>query len=89
MLCQSPLSGRRTGKDRLYLKYKGPFFDEFVTASPIPPQKVEEILEEKGILGGLPVDGGILWCATEMNSKEDMDEMVAILKGGMGHGTSI
>lgn len=71
------------------LKYKGPFFDEFVTASPIPPQKVEEILEEKGILGGLPVDGGILWCATEMNSKDDMDEMVAILKGGMSHGTSI
>lgn len=71
------------------LRYKGPFFDEFVTASPVPPQKVEEILEENGILGGLPVDGGILWCATEMNSKEDMDEMVAILKGGMGHGTSI
>ena len=71
------------------LKYKGPFFDEFVTASPIPPQKVEEILEEKGILGGLPMDGGILWCATEMNSKDDMDEMVAILKGGMSHGTSI
>ena len=36
-------------------------------------------LAEKGILAGLPVDGGILWCATEMNSRADIDELVAAI----------
>ena len=35
---------------------------------------------EAGILGGLPVDGGILWCATEKVTKDAMDETVAIVK---------
>ena len=37
-------------------------------------------LETKGILGGLPVDGGILWCCTECNSKAEIDGLVAALK---------
>ena len=71
------------------LKYEGPFFDEFVTESPIPPKEVEKLLEKEGILSGLPLEGGILWCATEMNSREDMDRLVSLLKGGMAHGTHI
>ena len=39
-----------------------------------------DALEEKGILGGLPVEGGILWCATEKVSKEQLDQAVAIVK---------
>jgi len=36
-------------------------------------------LEDNGILGGLPVgDNGILWCATEMNTKDEMDRVAAI-----------
>lgn len=71
------------------LKYEGAFFDEFVTESPLPPKEVEKMLADEGILGGLPLEDGILWCATEMNSKEDMDRLVSILKGGMAHGTHI
>ncbi|MCL2601955.1 MAG: hypothetical protein FWD91_03985 [Treponema sp.] len=38
-------------------------------------------LEQHGILGGLPLpDGGILWCATEMNSIEEMDKLAALCK---------
>ena len=37
-------------------------------------------LEPYGILGGLPVDGGILWCCTECNDKADIDRLVAALK---------
>ena len=38
-------------------------------------------LEQEGILGGLPLsDGGILWCATEKNTKEDIDRMVGIIR---------
>ncbi len=46
------------------LRYSGEFFHEFVTALP----KQDEILaalEQADILGGLPLEGGILWCATE------------------------
>ena len=61
------------------LKYEGAFFHEFVTVMP----KAEEVLaalQAKGILGGLIVDGGILWCATEKVSKEELDRAVSIVK---------
>ena len=47
-------------------------------------EKADEILKTlsaNGILGGLPLgDGKILWCATEMNTKEEMDRVAAICK---------
>ncbi len=61
------------------LKYKGEFFHEFVTVMP----KAEEVLaalEKADILGGLPIEGGVLWCATEKVSKADLDKAVAIVK---------
>ena len=62
------------------LAYKGEFWNEFVTTCP-DPCKLNKALEEKGILGGLPIcDGNILWCCTELNSKEDIDEVIAIAK---------
>ena len=45
------------------LVHPGPFFHEFVTAMP-KKEQVLAALAEKGILGGLPVEDGILWCAT-------------------------
>ena len=39
-----------------------------------------QALEDAGILGGLPVEDGILWCATERNTKAQIDQLVAILK---------
>ncbi len=61
------------------LLYTGAFFHEFVTTVP-NAEKVLTALEEKGILGGLPVEGGILWCVTEKVSKEQLDQAVAIVK---------
>ena len=61
------------------MKYSGAFFHEFVVEMP----KVDEALkalEDAGILGGLPVDGGVLWCATEKASKAALDKTVAIVK---------
>ena len=64
--------------------YEKEFFHEFVTEG----EKADEILKAlsaKGILGGLPLgDGKILWCATEMNTKEEMDETAAIVKEVLG-----
>ncbi len=60
--------------------YSGEFFNEFVSACPIPATELMSALEEKGILGGLIVDDGILWCATEMNSREEIDALADALK---------
>jgi glycine dehydrogenase subunit 1 len=66
------------------LKFKGHFFNEFVTTCPIPVDKLMSILEENGILGGYPLQGElencILWCVTEVNTKEEIDGLVEILK---------
>ena len=61
------------------LAYEGPFFHEFVTVLPRADEALTA-LEEAGILGGLPVEGGVLWCATEKVSKEALDRTVAIVK---------
>lgn len=61
------------------LCYDQPFFHEFVMTCPIDASDLCKALEGKGILGGLPVEGGILWCCTEMNSKRDIDALVALI----------
>lgn len=65
----------------LELVYRRPFFHEFVTSCPVKNEVLLEQLQERGFLGGLPLpDGNLLWCATEMNTKEEMDELLAIVK---------
>ena len=59
----------------------GEFFHEFVTVSETPSEKALRMLEAHDILGGLPLDDHrILWCCTEMNTKQEMDRAVQILK---------
>jgi glycine dehydrogenase subunit 1 len=60
--------------------YSGEFFHEFVTSLPVPAETVLAALEQAGILGGLPVEGGILWCATEAVSREELDKAVDIVR---------
>ncbi|MCR5005986.1 MAG: aminomethyl-transferring glycine dehydrogenase subunit GcvPA [Clostridiales bacterium] len=64
----------------LPLAYDRPFFHEFVTEVP-DAERVLKALEAHDILGGLPLDQHhLLWCATEMNTKEEMDEVIRIIK---------
>ena len=57
------------------------FFHEFVTSSKIDIHLILKALADEGILGGQPLDQHrILWCCTEMNSKEDIDRVIEILK---------
>ncbi|MBQ6479375.1 MAG: aminomethyl-transferring glycine dehydrogenase subunit GcvPA [Erysipelotrichaceae bacterium] len=58
----------------------GEFFNEFLTAAPVDPKLLEERLTEKKILSGLPLEDGILWCATELNTKEKIDELIAEIR---------
>ncbi|MDR0395323.1 MAG: aminomethyl-transferring glycine dehydrogenase subunit GcvPA [Tannerella sp.] len=62
------------------LRYTGAFFHEFMTECPGNAEDVMAVLEKEGILGGYPVDGGILWCVTEMNTKEEIDLLVGIIR---------
>lgn len=65
----------------LSLKYQQEFFHEFVTTSAHQSSQVLQALAQHGILGGLPLNAhDILWCATEMNTKEEMDKLVRIVK---------
>ena len=59
--------------------HSGEFFHEFVTTCS-NTEAVLEALDKAGILGGLPVENGILWCVTEMVSREELDKAVAIIK---------
>ncbi|EEQ60584.1 glycine dehydrogenase (decarboxylating) [Clostridiales bacterium 1_7_47FAA] len=66
-------------------KYDGEFFHEFVTVSPegkcTDSGHILRALEKHGILGGLKLsDREILWCATEVNTREEMDETASIVR---------
>ena len=61
----------------------GEYFHEFVTTMP-KADEVLKALEDNDILGGLPIDGGVLWCATEKVSKAELDKTVAIVKEVLG-----
>lgn len=56
------------------------FFHEFVTGCD-DAGDILKALSEKGFLGGLPLSKTrILWCATEMNTREEMDLAASIVK---------
>jgi glycine dehydrogenase subunit 1 len=63
-----------------------PFFNEFVVRSPIPVESLNEHLLEHNILGGYDLGQDypeladhILIAVTEMNSKEEIDDLAAVL----------
>ena len=61
------------------MKFTGEYFHEFVVEMP-KAEEVLKALENADILGGLPLEGGVLWCATEKVTKADLDRTVAIVK---------
>ena len=56
------------------------FFNEFVSECPCDIEKLEKALSDKNILMGLPLKDKILWCATELNDKADIDNLVCAIK---------
>ena len=67
--------------DGFHLKYDGEFFNEFVIESDVDTSKIVDKLQKRGILAGLPLsDKDMLWCVTEMNTKDDIDEVVNVLR---------
>jgi glycine dehydrogenase subunit 1 len=75
------------GLPRYKLWNEGPFFHEFVVACPKPPAEINEVLLEHEILGGYDLTGDypelpnhMLLAVTEMNSKEEIDDLVSALE---------
>ena len=68
-----------TAIEGVELVYTGEFFHEFVTTLP-RQDEVLTALEQAGILGGLPVEGGVLWGATEKVGKAELDRAIEIVK---------
>lgn len=69
-----------------YERPLGQFFKEFVIRTPEPPAEVNVSLWEQGIIGGYELgrdypelDDCLLFCVTEMNSREEIDLLVSAL----------
>ena len=62
---------------------EGTFFQEFVVECPTPPSEINSKLLEHKIIGGLDVsdqiDNGMLVCVTEMNSREEIENLASAL----------
>lgn len=80
------LAAQLDGLDGFRLAFDGPFFNEFAIRCPVAPALVNARLRDAGIIGGYDLgrdypdyDDALLFCATELNRKEDMDRLIAIL----------
>ncbi|MBR5265933.1 MAG: aminomethyl-transferring glycine dehydrogenase subunit GcvPA [Clostridia bacterium] len=62
------------------LRHEGPFFHEFITNLPVEADKIVDALAKEGILAGLPVNDGILWCVTEKATREDIERAAKIVE---------
>ncbi len=71
------------------LPYGGPTFNEFCVEAPEPAVPLLSRLARKGILAGVPLsrfgsgaDNRFLTAVTELNTRQEMDRLVAALKAG-------
>lgn len=65
--------------DGVSLRFNGDYFHEFLTDMP-KKDEVLAALEKADILGGLPVEDGLLWCVTEKTDKETLDRVIDIVR---------
>ncbi len=71
----------------IHRKFSSPHFNEFVIELPDSPTKILPRLRQKKILGGINIENWgkglercLLVCATEMNSKEHIEEYIQAMK---------
>ena len=61
----------------------GPFFHEFLVECPLPPAEINRALLEHKIIGGYDLGdrsaNGMLICVTEVNTRSEIDALVAAL----------
>ncbi|MBE0431547.1 MAG: aminomethyl-transferring glycine dehydrogenase subunit GcvPA [Dehalococcoidia bacterium] len=77
-------AARAIGKLKGYsLVFPQPFFKEFAVRCPLPPSEINHALFKKKIIGGLDIsdlgENTMLFCVTEMNTRQDIDRLVKTL----------
>ena len=60
--------------------HQGEFFNEFMTGCPMEAETFEKKMVDRGILCGLPVRGGLIWCVTEKAGKEKLDQALKAIR---------
>lgn len=65
-----------------YQAYEGEFFNEFPTKYKLDSNKLLKTLSDNGILGPYLYEDKLIWAVTEMNSKEDIDKLIQLVKEG-------
>ena len=61
------------------LVYDRPFFNEFLMRYDGDADALSRRFIDAGFLGGLPVEGGILFAVTEKRTKEEIDKLVSLI----------
>ena len=65
------------------MAFQQPFFKEFAIRCPVTPNQINAALIREKIIGGLDisqlVENSILFCVTEVNTKQEIDKLVEIL----------
>ena len=63
--------------------FDGPFFNEFAVQCPVAPAEINARLLRRNIIGGLDISdltpNGMLLCATEMNTRRDIEALASVL----------
>ena len=62
------------------LRYDQEFFHEFLVDSPVDIDRLEQHLAQNGILSGLKCEDGILFCTTELNTADEIDRLISLIK---------
>ena len=79
------LAARLCEQQEFQLAYPGEYFNEFVTEFSGDVDHLLDGLAASGILGGYPLgEGRLLWCTTEMNSREEIDALIKAIKEVLG-----
>ena len=80
------LANRLSKIHGFHLKFRSPFFNEFVIETQKGTSLIEKRLKQRGIVGPLllqkfypELKGTFLFCVTETKNKADLDELVRIL----------
>jgi glycine dehydrogenase subunit 1 len=87
-LAEQNLSKAHYLAGKLPLRFTSPFFNEFVVQTgKTSPEQINQSLLERKIIGGLPLGNFypelkdcLLFCATEMNKRADMDAVASVLQ---------
>jgi glycine dehydrogenase subunit 1 len=73
--------------------FSGPFFNEFAVRGPEAPAKLARRLARAGVLGALDLGrwykqlkGGAMFCATENNTRGEMQRLIEVMKRGIPDG---